>query len=151
VRFADLDAEFAARHGDISAYLKTHGYPEYSARNVELYAEVADCSTRPEVMALCSGFVTYADDVHPAYLSCRQVVESSPRTFVPLPTQLHTCVTETIRRQLERPFARSAEREEQVIRARFPIHMGFLCRKIATMQPVDAFVTELITALAAFA
>jgi shikimate kinase len=113
VRFAGLDAEFAARHGDISAYLKTHG--------------------------------------HPAYLSCRQVVESSPRTFVPLPIQLHTCVTETIRRQLERPFARSAEREEQVIRARFPIHMGFLCRKIATMQPVDAFVTELITALAAFA
>lgn len=32
VRFVDLDREFAARHGDISAYLDTHGYEAYLCR-----------------------------------------------------------------------------------------------------------------------
>jgi adenylate kinase family enzyme len=38
------------------------------------------------------------------------------------------CVAETVRRQLRRPFARSAEREEQVIRARFPVYMRLSAR-----------------------
>ena len=36
-RFGDLDEEFTARHGDISAYLDAHGYEAYAAQNVDLY------------------------------------------------------------------------------------------------------------------
>jgi shikimate kinase len=31
IPFVDLDAEFAARFGDVSAYLDTHGYDAYAA------------------------------------------------------------------------------------------------------------------------
>jgi len=34
------------------------------------------------------------------------------------------CVAETVRRQISRPFGRSASREEAVIRARFEIYMA---------------------------
>jgi shikimate kinase len=40
VRFLDLDAEFAARHGNISAYLDTHGYEAYAEQNVGLYLDL---------------------------------------------------------------------------------------------------------------
>jgi hypothetical protein len=33
-----LDAEFAARFGDVSAFLDTHGYNAYAAENVRLYS-----------------------------------------------------------------------------------------------------------------
>ena len=39
-RFVDLDAEFVARHGNISAYLDTHGYEAYAQQNVCLYLEL---------------------------------------------------------------------------------------------------------------
>ena len=50
---------------------------------------------------------------------------------------------------LRRPFARSAEREEQVIRGRFVAYIGLPPRKVETLQPVEAVVAELIAALAA--
>ena len=59
------------------------------------------------------------------------------------------CVAEIVRRQLGRPFARSVEREERVIRARFPSYLRLPARKIETMQPIDTVVAELVTALAA--
>jgi Shikimate kinase len=59
------------------------------------------------------------------------------------------CVAETVRRRLRRPFARSAEREEQVIRARFPVYMRLSARKVETMQPVDSIVTALARAVGA--
>ena len=62
---------------------------------------------------------------------------------------VEVCVAETVRRQLGRPFARSAEREEQVIRARFPIYLGLPARKVETMPPMETVVTELVMALAA--
>ena len=39
-RFGDLDAEFTARHGDISAYLDAHGYEAYAAQNVGVYLDL---------------------------------------------------------------------------------------------------------------
>ena len=57
-------------------------------------------------------------------------------------------MSEIVRRQLRRPFARSAEREEQVIRERFVAYFGLSARKVETMQPVEAVVAELIAALA---
>jgi len=38
VSFVDLDAEFAATGGDISAYLEKRGYAAYAGRNVSLYS-----------------------------------------------------------------------------------------------------------------
>ena len=36
-RFVDLDAEFTARHGSISAYLDEHGYAAYASANVRVF------------------------------------------------------------------------------------------------------------------
>jgi shikimate kinase len=147
-RFVDLDAEFASRHGDISHYLDTHGYERYACQNVALFSRFVDGPCQPDVVALSSGFMAYPDDVHPDYQRWRQQVAFSPRTFVLLPSfQLETCVKEIVRRQLERPFARSAEREEQVIRARFPIYSGLGSRKIETMQPVERVVAGIVSIL----
>lgn len=66
----------------------------------------------------------------------------------PLPSlDLETCVAETVRRQLLRPFARPPEREEHVIRTRFPFYAGLPARKVATMRPNDAVVDELCAIL----
>ncbi len=149
LRFVDLDTEFAARYGSISAYLDGHGYEAYAERNVGLYSDLVGWPNRPGIVALSSGFMTYADDIHPAYREWRKRIGSSPSTFVLLPSlDIEICVAETVRRQLGRPFARSAEREEQVIRARFAIYLGLPARKVETMPPVDMVVTELVTALA---
>jgi len=149
IRFIDLDAEFVNRHGNISTHLDSHGYQAYAARNVGLYSDLVDGATRPAVVALSSGFMTYPDDIHPAYLARRQRIASSPSTFVLLPSiDVETCVAETVRRQLERPFARPAKREEQVIRERFALYMGLPRRKIETMTAIETVVTELATVLA---
>jgi shikimate kinase len=150
VPFVDLDVEFAAADGDISAYLDTHGYTAYGARNVSLYSALVNELRPPYVVALSSGFMTYRDDVHTAYAGWRQRIASSQSTFVLLPSlALEICVAETVRRQLFRPFARMAEREEQVIRMRFATYASLPARKVATMRPVDAVVAELLTLVAA--
>jgi shikimate kinase len=148
-RFVDLDAEFTSRHDDISAYIDDHGYAAYASQNVSLYSDLAGRPDRPDILALSSGFMTYPADVHPAYPIWRQRIRSDPSTFVLLPSlEVETCVQETVRRQRGRPFARSAEREEQVIRTRFPVYFGLPGRKVETMQPIEAVLAELISALA---
>jgi len=148
VPFIDLDAEFTARYGDISASLAAHGYDAYAGQNVALCSALADGPDRPAVIALSSGFMTYRDDVHPGYIRLREHIARSEQTFVLLPSlDLETCVAETVRRQLRRPFARTAEREEQVIRGRFSSHASLPARKVETMRPVDAVVAELLSML----
>ena len=147
--FADLDDEFTTRHGDISTYLETQGYDAYAERNVELYAMLAGAPVRYDIMALSSGFMTYRDDVHPAYVRWHQRIASSNTTFVLLPSlDLETCVAEIVRRQLGRPFRRTAEREEHVIRTRFPVYAGLPVHKVETMRPVEAVVAALLVAVA---
>jgi len=147
-RFVDLDAEFTSRHGSISAYLDEHGYAAYANANVGLFEDLGGGPATPDIVALSSGFMTYADDVHPAYPVWRWRLVSSPSTFVLLPSlQFEECVKETVRRQLGRPFSRSAEREEQVIRARLPVYLGLPVRKVATMRPIANVVDEVISAL----
>ncbi len=150
IRFVDLDAEFAASNGDISAYLDTHGYDAYAERNVSLYSALIGEPDRPELVALSSGFMTYRDDIHPDYIGWRQRITSSDSTFVLLPSlDLETCVAEIVRRQLLRPFARTLEREEQVIRTRFATYVSLSARKVETMRPIDAVVAELLAVVAA--
>src|SRR5215213_3307128 len=94
--------------------------------------------------------MTYEERIHPEYPDLRQMIASSRATFVLLPSaDVETCVIEIVRRQMGRPFTRSAGREEQVIRARFFTYLALPARKVVTMQPVEAVVTELIGALAA--
>lgn len=152
VPFVDLDAEFAAIHGNVSAYLDAHGYDRYAAQNVNLYSDLTSLTEPLRVVALSSGFMTYRRDVHPRYPNVCERLASSSLTFVLLPTlDLETCVTETVRRQLTRAFARSAEREEYVIRTRFPIYASLPVRKIETMRPIEAVVAELVPLINGFA
>jgi shikimate kinase len=152
VAFVDLDAEFTATNGDISAYLDTYGYDAYAERNVRLYSGLASAPQRPGVLALSSGFMTYRHDAHPDYVQWRRAIGSSPSTFVLLPSlDQETCVAEIVRRQGRRRFARSAEREEHVIRSRFFVYVNVPAQKVETMRPVEGVLAELLLALAALA
>jgi hypothetical protein len=103
-----------------------------------------------DIVALSSGFMTYRDRIHPDYPALRQRVASNRSTFVFLPSaDVETCVNEIVRRQLRRPFARSAEREEQLIRERFSMYFELPARKVETMQPIEAVVAALVAGLAA--
>jgi shikimate kinase len=57
------------------------------------------------------------------------------------------CVAETVRRQVARPFGRSAEREEVVIRVRFEIYRALPARKLETMRPTAAIVADILATL----
>ncbi len=139
--FVDLDARFASRHGDISEYLNVHGYRQYARQNVQSYLEVVAAAASPAVLALSSGFMTYAIDVHPAFAPVRHEIAASETTLVLLPSlDLEVCVAETVRRQRDRPFCRSAEREEAVIRMRFDVYRNLPATKLETMPPISAVV-----------
>lgn len=145
VRFIDLDVEFIARNGDISAFIGMHGYEVYAARNVDSYLALLNGSNSSGVMALSSGFMTYHEHIHPEYSSIRQRIASSALTFVLLPAlDLESCVAEIVRRQLQRPFARTPQREESVIRSRFSVYANLSARKVMTDQPVSAVVDEIV-------
>jgi shikimate kinase len=148
VPFLDLDRHFAGRVGDISEYIGRHGYDVYARENIETYCSLFGGKNRPGVVALSSGFMTYARDIHPEYSRVRRELEQHPNTFVLLPSlDRDVCVAETVRRQIARPFGRSSVREEAVIRARFEIYNAMPMRKIETMRPIAAPVDEIVAAL----
>jgi shikimate kinase len=148
VTFLDLDRHFVGRVGDISQYISRHGYEAYARQNVEAYCSMFREGVRPGVVALSSGFMTYTSDAHPEYGRIRREIAECARTFVLLPSlHLESCVAETVRRQVARPFGRSREREEAVIRARFEIYMAVPMRKVETMRPAAAIVGEILAAL----
>jgi shikimate kinase len=145
VRFIDLDRCFAERHGDISAYLRQFGYEAYARANVDTYRALPH---RADVMALSSGFMTYPLAIHPEYARLRRDIEESATTFVLLSSlDCERCVTETVRRQRTRPFARTAVEEEAVIRERFPTYVALAAAKVETMRPLDAVVRGMLSAL----
>lgn len=146
VAFIELDDKFRDRAGDISAYLDAHGYEAYAAENVRAYLDAS--VDHDAVFALSSGFMTYSWNVHPAYQQLCARLATSASTFVLLPSlDLEVCVRETLRRQLTRPFSRSAEREEEVIRHRFVRYCGLPASKVETLGTVDAAVDRLLTLL----
>ena len=150
VAFLDLDRHFAERAGHIGEYIGRHGYEAYARENVETYRSLFRRRMRPEVVALSSGFMTYTRDIHPEYSALRHELELHPNTFVLRPSiDCDVCIAETVRRQIARPFGRSAAKEEAVIRARFEIYMALPVRKVETMRPVAAVVDEIVGALSA--
>ena len=143
--FIDLDRTLTTRIGDISEFIDRRGYDAYARENVEAYRSLVRRGIRDTVLALSSGFMTYAPAVHPDYQRMRRDIETSPGTFVLLPSlDLTVCIAETVRRQTARPFGRSPAREEAVIRARFASYMAVPARKIETMRPVSAVVEEIV-------
>lgn len=148
VSFLDLDRYLTDRVGDIGKYIDKHGYEAYARANVATYCSVFHNRENPGVVALSSGFMTYACDVHPEYLVVRTEIEQNPTTFVLLPSlDLEVCVAETVRRQVSRPFGRSPAREEAVIRGRYAIYLAIPARKVQTMRANSEVVDEIIAAL----
>ena len=146
VPFLDLDRHFDGRFGDISSYISRHGYTEYARANIETYRSIIS-NNSPGVIAVSSGFMTYARGVHPDYAWIRGDLERHPGTFVLLPSlDRDVCVAETVRRQIARPFGRSSAEEEAVIRERFDVYIAMPMRKIETMRPAAAAVDEIIAA-----
>ena len=143
--FIDLDRQFTFLSGDISAYINEHSYSKYVSRNIQVYLETLDSLDPRSVFALSSGFMTYGNDNHLDYQCVYREIVSNPSTVALFPSfDYHTCVAESVRRQLTRPFNRSAEREEQVIRTRFETYWLLPVKKVETMNPVDAVVDDLL-------
>jgi len=148
IAFVDLDHRFETRVGDISEYIDRFGYHAYARQNVATYDALLREENGSLIAALSSGFMTYPRHIHPRYADLRQRIDESPTTFVLIPSlNRDICVAETVRRQLARPFARSAEKEEAVIRERFPIYVGLRARKIETMRASTAVVDEVLVAI----
>ena len=143
--FHDLDRVFERRHGDIDDFIRRHGYIAYARSNVETYRAIPP--SRSAILALSSGFMTYPDSIHPALPVVRQSIARLSSTFVLLPSlHVEECVAETVRRQRERPMPhhRSDDREEDVIRERFPIHMALPARKVTTMRDPAEIAAEIV-------
>jgi shikimate kinase len=148
VVFLDLDRHLAEQVGDISAYIGLHGYERYARENVEVYRSLSLGRIYPGVVALSSGFMTYAHDVHSEYSRIRRDLEQHGSTFVLLPSlDRDLCIAETVRRQIARPFGRSPAEEEAVIRARFDTYMAVPARKVETMRPAAAVVEEIVATI----
>ena len=148
--FVDLDRHFSHQYGDISEYIKGHGYSAYATANVETYGSLLRVLPDPAVIALSSGFMTYQTDVHPGYQRYWQEIADDRSTFVLIPSfDFEACVRETVRRQLNRVFARSRKDEEAVIRDRFHIYVGLPARKIETMRPLPTIIDEIVLSLRA--
>lgn len=148
VPFIDLDAAFRELVGDISEWIDEQGYEAYARKNVETCQACVSGSDGSGVLALSSGFFTYPADIHPEYATLRSEILASRSTLALLPSlDLETCVAETVRRQMGRPFARTAQREEEVIRERYPIYMALPCQKVETMSPLDEIVEEIVLKL----
>jgi shikimate kinase len=146
--FIDLDVRFMERAGDISSYIDRHGYAAYARENLETYGSCVGGSESLGIMALSSGFMTYAQQIHPGYDLLREEIGLSPTTFVLLPSlDCEVCVAETVRRQVARPFGRPSEREAAVIRERYLIYMALPAQKVETIRPLAEVVDEIEAAL----
>ena len=131
--------------GDISHYLQQCGYQAYARKNVDVYRSIA---AEGGVIALSSGFMTYAEEVHPSYAEIRAAIAESSTTFVLLPSlDVETCVAEIVPRQVHRRLGLVASREEAKIRERFTIYMALPALKVTALQSPDAIVTEIIDIL----
>lgn len=142
--FHDLDREFERRNGDIDSFIQVRGYEAYARENVATYLALAP-RLPGSVVALSSGFMVYAAEIHVAYPDLVAAIVESPTTFVLLPsTDREPCVAETVRRQLTRPLCRrSAAAEERVIRERFGRYTALPVPKVETMRPPNEVAAEI--------
>ena len=146
--FFDLDRSFVEQHGDIDQFIASRGYQAYARANVEAYRAIVS-DKHDGILALSSGFMTYSPTIHQRYADVQREIARSRTTFVLLPSlDLGSCVVETVRRQLMRPFGRrGAAREEAVIRDRFGTYLSVPAPKIETMRPPAEIAAEIVARL----
>src|SRR5258708_6082507 len=92
VPFLDVDRHLDGRVGDISEYINRHGYDAYARENVEAYCSLLRGGIRPEVLALSSGFMTYASNIHLEYGRIRRELEESAGRSFSCPLLTTNCV-----------------------------------------------------------
>lgn len=134
-RALDLDRAFEGKHGDIDAFIQDRGYAAYAVANVECYLTLP--SRNLAAVALSAGFMMYSEELHPLIGPLQRAIAAAPTTVLLLPSlDLETCVAEIVRRQTTRPLPlrRSAAREEQGIRERFPRYLRLTPRVVTTMR-----------------
>jgi len=113
--------------GSIPACIQAHGYADYARRNVNAYRNTRRSLSAPTVLALSSGFLTYASATDPEYDSIRNAIEADPLTALPS-FDLETCVSIIVQRQLSKPYLPgNQDSEERRIRERFPRLMNLGC------------------------
>lgn len=151
IRFIRIGLSAIATFAGATGASPAPHYDAYAASNIDVCASLTlGTAHRPGVLALSSGFMTYREDIHPAYASIRRDLANDSLSFVLLPSlELEDCVAEIVRRQIGRPFSRSAEREEQVIRTRFALYRNLATQKVETIRPAAEVVDELLKAIAA--
>ena len=145
-QFVDLDECFMAESGGIAECIDTHGYRHYAASNVALYRRLRAAVSAPVVMALSSGFMTYAPDIADDYPALCASIEADPLTSLLMPAwTLDACVACIVQRQLARPYLRGdVVRETQRIRERFAPYMALRCARILSDGPPDAVAARIV-------
>ena len=147
VAFVDLDRHLGGRIEDISEYIGRHGYDAYARENVQTYCSLFRGEFGREVVALSSGVMTYARDIHlntPAFAAsssstqtrsccCHPLIVMSawPRRFAGKSPSFRSRLSEG------RGGHPSTVRDLHVL----PV------RKIETMRPAAASVAEIVAAL----
>lgn len=144
--FVDLDECFMAELGDIAGCIDSHGYRQYAASNVALYRRLRAAASAPAVMALSSGFMTYAPGIADDYPALCASIEADPLTALLMPAwTLDACVASIVQRQLARPYlGGDAARETQRIRERFERYMALGCTRIQSDAPPDAVAAQIV-------
>lgn len=96
-------------------------------------------------MALSSGFMTYDQNLLPAYPALLRTIEHDPLTTLLLPSfALEECVEITVRRQLSRPWlSGNGPQEEWKIRQRFPLLRALGCRQFESGIAADVLVEQI--------
>lgn len=143
--FVDLDHQFIAREGDIAEVIQRAGYREYARRNVVLYESLmADMST-PTVLALSSGFMSYAGDVTASYAARLSFIERNPLTTLLLPSfDTEECVQIIIERQMNRAYLKADRaKEERKIRERFPVLKALACARFESKHAIDEVAAQI--------
>jgi shikimate kinase len=143
----DLDRYFLDNTGHISTFIENRGYAEYAKHNVCNYVDVLSKTIEPAVVILSSGFMNYAADVDPRYQQIRGEIEEHPLSVLLLPSfDLEECVEVIVNRQLHRAYlSANKQREEERIRARFPLFMALRCKRFLTKESPVQIATELET------
>lgn len=146
----DLDIYFIENVGDISHFIRTHGYVSYARKNVLNYREIVEKALVPTVVVLSSGFMTYPSDLDAGYSKLVTEISRHRLSALLLPSfETEECVALIVHRQLQRSYLDcDREREETRIRYRLPIFMGFQCKRfLSSTNPAElaieigAFVT----------
>jgi shikimate kinase len=146
----DLDEYFLAHTGDISAFLASHTYFEYAARNLANYHQAVERISGPAVLVLSSGFMVYPPEIDPGYLATRDSIEGDALTFLLMPSfELESCVSIIVERQLARTYLPGdRDREERRIRERYGRYAALRCQRVSTEVPPERVVADLIARMA---